>query len=48
MQVREQIEAFVRRTGADELMLSGATYDPEARIRSLELTLDACRSVVAA
>jgi luciferase family oxidoreductase group 1 len=47
-QVRDGIEAFVRRTGADEIMLCGATYDPEARIRSLELTLDACRSFAAA
>lgn len=47
-QVRDGIEAFVRRTGADEIMLCGATYDPQARIRSLELTLDACRSVAAA
>jgi luciferase family oxidoreductase group 1 len=47
-QVREQIEAFVRRTGADEIMLCGATYDPQARVRSLELTLDVCRSVAPA
>ena len=47
-QVREGIAAFVRRTGADEIMLCGATYDPEARIRSLELTMDACQTVAAA
>ncbi|MBI1403272.1 MAG: MsnO8 family LLM class oxidoreductase [Porphyrobacter sp.] len=47
-QVREQIEAFVARTGADEIMLSGATYDPAARIRSLELTMEACEKAVAA
>ncbi len=46
-QVREAIAAFVARTGADEIMLCGATYDPAARIRSLDLTLDACRSVPA-
>lgn len=39
-QVREQISAFVARTGADEILLSGATYDPQARIRSLELTME--------
>jgi alkanesulfonate monooxygenase SsuD/methylene tetrahydromethanopterin reductase-like flavin-dependent oxidoreductase (luciferase family) len=47
-QVREQIAAFVERTGADEILLCGATYDAEARIRSLELTLDACQTVPAA
>ena len=46
-QVRTQIAAFVARTGADEILLSGATYDPEARIRSLELTLEACETVAA-
>ena len=29
---------FVERTGADEIIVSGATYDPAARRRSLELT----------
>ncbi|WP_374407547.1 LLM class flavin-dependent oxidoreductase [Pelagerythrobacter sp.] len=42
-QVREKIDAFVARTGADEIMLSGATYDPAARIRSLELLQQAMR-----
>lgn len=46
-QVREGIAAFVRRTGADEIMLCGATYEPEARIRSLELTLEACENLAA-
>jgi luciferase family oxidoreductase group 1 len=46
-QVRDQITAFVRRTGADEILLCGATFDPQARIRSLELTLDACHTVTA-
>ena len=44
----EQVAAFVERTGADEILLCGATYDAEARIRSLELTLDACQTVPAA
>lgn len=39
--VRQQIDDFVARTGADEIIASGATYDPEARIRSLELTRSA-------
>lgn len=46
--VRRQIEQFVQRTGADEIILCGATYDPEARIRSLELTVEACDTVTAA
>jgi luciferase family oxidoreductase group 1 len=47
-QVREQIAAFVQRTGADEIMLCGATYDPDARIRSLEMTMEACEKALAA
>jgi luciferase family oxidoreductase group 1 len=39
--VRDAIEGFVARTGADEIILCGATFDPGARLRSLELTLDA-------
>ncbi|RIV75877.1 LLM class flavin-dependent oxidoreductase [Pelagerythrobacter aerophilus] len=42
-QVGARIEAFVARTGADEIMMSGATYDPAARIRSLELLGDLMR-----
>lgn len=40
--VRAAIDEFVARTRADEIILCGATYEPEARLRSLELTLDAC------
>ena len=39
--VRERISAFLERTQADELIVAGACYDPEARIRSLELTIEA-------
>jgi luciferase family oxidoreductase group 1 len=39
--VRDAIAAFVERTGADELIAAGATYDPDARHRSLALTMDA-------
>jgi luciferase family oxidoreductase group 1 len=39
--VRERIARFVERTGADEIIVSGATYDPAARRRSLELTMKA-------
>jgi luciferase family oxidoreductase group 1 len=47
-QVRTQINAFIDRTQADEIMLCGATYDPQARIRSLELTLAAMAMPVTA
>ena len=33
-------------TGVDELMVTGMMFDKAARIRSLELTLDACRAMV--
>jgi len=36
--VRRGLEAFVARTGADELMLTSQIYDPAARVRSYELT----------
>ena len=39
--VREAVARFVERTGADEIIVSGSTYDPDARIRSLELTVQA-------
>jgi luciferase family oxidoreductase group 1 len=39
--VREAIGRFVERTGADEIITSGATYDAAARERSLELTMKA-------
>ena len=47
-EVREGIDAFVKRTRADEIILCGATYDPEARIRSLDLTIEACKTTIAA
>lgn len=39
--VRAAITAFVERTGADELIVAGATFDPAARRRSLALTMEA-------
>ena len=39
--VGERIARFVERTRADELIISGATYDPAARRRSLELAMKA-------
>lgn len=42
--VKQTIERFVERTGADEIIVAGATYDPKIRIRSLELTAEAIAS----
>lgn len=39
--VAAAIGRFVERTGADELIVAGATFDPLARERSLELTMQA-------
>ena len=39
--VRAAIGRFVERTGADELIVAGATFDPAARRRSLRLTMEA-------
>ena len=38
--VRAAIVAFIERTQADEIIVAGATYDPAARRRSLQLTMD--------
>ena len=43
--VGKQIASFVKRTGADEIILCGSTFDPAARERSLELTIEACQTV---
>ena len=45
--VRAAIEAFIARTGADEIVVAGATFDPDARNRSLALTMDAIATVAA-
>ena len=39
--VASAIAQFIERTGADEIIVSGATFDPAARQRSLELTMEA-------
>ena len=39
--VRARLHRFIERTSADEIIVSGATYDPAARRRSLELTMKA-------
>ena len=40
-QVRQTIHDFVERTQADEIIVAGASYNPDFRIRSLEMTIDA-------
>jgi alkanesulfonate monooxygenase SsuD/methylene tetrahydromethanopterin reductase-like flavin-dependent oxidoreductase (luciferase family) len=39
--VRAKTEAFVQRTGADELMITSQIFDPVARHRSYELLAEA-------
>jgi len=39
--MRDQVQAFVERTGADELMITSQIYDHRARLRSYELTAQA-------
>ncbi|MCB2074759.1 MAG: LLM class flavin-dependent oxidoreductase [Novosphingobium sp.] len=41
--VRSDVMSFIDRTGADELIVAGAVWDPEARKRSLALTMEALR-----
>lgn len=45
--VRERMEAFVARTGADEIIVAGSTFEPSARCRSLELTMAALEPLAA-
>jgi luciferase family oxidoreductase group 1 len=44
--VADRLAAFQARTQADELIVSGATFDPAMRRRSLELTMAAVRDLV--
>ena len=41
--VRRELRAFVERTGADELMVTGQIFDHAARLRSFEIAADAAR-----
>ncbi|MEO0061524.1 MAG: Alkanal monooxygenase alpha chain [Pseudomonadota bacterium] len=41
--VRERMGRFIERTQADEIIVSGATFDPEARHHSLRLVSDIMR-----
>ncbi|MER8483767.1 LLM class flavin-dependent oxidoreductase [Mesorhizobium sp. M1322] len=43
--VRQGIEAFVRRTGADELMVTAQIFDHTARVRSFEILSDVHKSL---
>lgn len=45
--VRDEILAFRERTQADELIVSGAMFDPDAQVRSLELAMGAMEGVKA-
>jgi len=38
--VRREMNAFIERTGADELMIAGQIYDHDARLRSYEITAE--------
>ncbi|MCC6525000.1 MAG: LLM class flavin-dependent oxidoreductase [Polyangiaceae bacterium] len=42
--LRNDLESFVARTGADELIVSAMLHDHGARLRSYELTAEACRA----
>ncbi|MDP1028387.1 LLM class flavin-dependent oxidoreductase [Sphingomonas sp. KR1UV-12] len=42
------IHAFVRRTGVDEVMITSAIYDQDARKRSLTLTMEAVKELAEA
>jgi luciferase family oxidoreductase group 1 len=46
--VREQMAAFLERTGADELMVAGQIYDHGARLRSYEIALQAAQELTPA
>jgi luciferase family oxidoreductase group 1 len=47
-EVREAITAMIERTQADEILLCGSAFDPEARQRSIELTMHAMGDAVSA
>ncbi len=38
--VRDFVSAFIERTGADEIVFAGPTFDPAARTRSLQLAMN--------
>jgi alkanesulfonate monooxygenase SsuD/methylene tetrahydromethanopterin reductase-like flavin-dependent oxidoreductase (luciferase family) len=38
--IRQGLEAFIERTGADELIVAGQIYDHQARKRSYEIAAE--------
>ena len=44
-QVREQMQAFIAQTGADELMVAGQIFDHNSRLRSYEIAAEAGRAL---
>ena len=42
--VRARVTRFIERTGADEIIVAGATHDPSARRHSLALTMAAIQN----
>ena len=42
--VRSQLEAFIARTGADELMIASQTFDHGHRLQSFEIAADIQRA----
>ncbi|MEP6564256.1 MAG: LLM class flavin-dependent oxidoreductase [Mesorhizobium sp.] len=43
--VRQGVDAFIRRTGADELMVTAQMFDHAARVRSFEILAEAHKSL---
>lgn len=46
--VRLGLDAFIRRTGADELMVTAQVFDHAARVRSFEILADVHRRMAEA
>jgi len=44
-QIHEQVKAFIDQTGADELIVVGQIYEHQARLRSYELAMQACKGL---
>ncbi len=40
---RQQVAAFIERTGADEIIFGGSTFEPAGRIASLQLAMEALK-----
>ena len=46
--IKSGLEAFIARTGVDEIMVTGQIYDHQARLRSFEIAALAARGIAAA